>query len=80
MIMAAQQLSDGNSTGVTLGKSASDLVSLYGATPVSQRASAVQAASLVSANSWTSVTSNQAAFNAEVAATLTALSVWKGGA
>jgi hypothetical protein len=40
----------------------------------------VQAASLVSATSWASVVSNQAAFNAEVAATLAALGLWKGAA
>jgi hypothetical protein len=49
-------------------------------TPVAQRASSVQAASVVSANSWISVTSNNAAFAAEVAATLTGLGLWKGSA
>jgi hypothetical protein len=52
----------------------------YGATPVVQRASAVQAASVVSATSYISVTSNLAAFCAEVAATMTALGIWKGTA
>ena len=73
-----RQLSDGDDTGTTMGQSASDLVSLYGGSPVSQRASSIQAASVVSANSFISVTSNLAAFCAEVAATLTGLSVWKG--
>lgn len=75
-----KQLSDGNPDGVSLGQSTADLISLYGVTPVSQRASSIQAASVVSANSFISVTSNQAAFAAEVAATLTALGVWKGTA
>jgi len=75
-----KQLSDLNPDGTSLGQSASDLVSLYGKTPSSQRAAAVQAASVVSANSYISVTSNLAAFAAEVAATLTALGAWKGSA
>ena len=33
-----KQLSDGNPDGTSLGQSASDLVSLYGATPVDQGA------------------------------------------
>lgn len=52
----------------------------YGKTPIAQRAAAIQAASVVSATSYISVTSNLAAFCAEVAATLTALGVWKGTA
>lgn len=74
------QLSKGAPDGTTLGQSATDKISFYGATPVVQRASAVQAASVVSATSYISVTSNIAAFAAEVAATLTALGVWKGTA
>lgn len=76
--MAVRQISDGGGDGLTIGQSTSDLVSLYGVTPVSQRAAATQAASVVSANSYISVTSNLAAFCAEVAATLTALGAWKG--
>ncbi len=65
-----------------IGKSASagGKVGFYGKTPVTQRAAAIQAASVVSATSWASVVSNQAAFNAEVAATLTGLGLWKGAA
>lgn len=75
-----KQLSDANGDGTSLGQSATDKVSFYGATPVVQRASSIQAASVVSATSFISVTSNLAAFCAEVAATLTGLSVWKGTA
>jgi hypothetical protein len=32
--MAAKQLSDGNTDGVSLGQSATDLVGFYGTTPV----------------------------------------------
>jgi hypothetical protein len=73
-----KQLSDSNPDGTGLGQSASDLITFYGGTPVSQRASSIQAASVVSANSFISVTSNLAAFCAEVAACLTGLKLWKG--
>ncbi len=63
-----------------VGLSANDTIGFYGFTPISQRATAVQAASLVSVNSWISVTSNVGAFASEVAQTLTALGLWKGGA
>ncbi len=75
-----QVISDGNSAGVQIGQSTADLVSMYGATPVSQRAGAVQASSLMSAGSYVSVTSNLAAILAEIGATLTAIGVWKGAA
>lgn len=78
--MAVRHFSDKNPDGNSFGQSTSDLVSLYGVTPISQRASSIQAASLVSANSWVSVTSNQAAFNLEVTQALTALGIWKGAA
>ena len=52
----------------------------YGTTPVTQRAAAVQAASVVSASSYISVPANLAAWAAEVNATLTGLGLWKGGA
>ena len=63
-----------------VGLAATDTISFYGATPVAQRALATQAASVVSATSFISVTSNLAAFCAEVAATLTGLGLWKGSA
>lgn len=78
--MTIKYLSDKGPDGTSLGQSTADLIALYGGTPVSQRASSVQAASVVSAQSWISVTSNLAAFAAEVAATLTALGAWKGTA
>ena len=78
--MTVKVLSDGNVDGVKLGQSTSDLIHLYGGTPVSQRAAAIQAASVVSASTYISVTTNFAAFCAEVAATLTAIGAWKGSA
>ncbi len=78
--MAVKYISDKHADGVSLGQSTSDLIALYGGTPVSQRAAAIQAASVVSASTYISVTTNFAAFCAEVAATLTALGAWKGSA
>jgi hypothetical protein len=78
--MAVQTLHDGNDAGVELASATTDLISLYGGTPVSQRAAAIQAASVVSASTYISVTTNFAAFCAEVAATLTAIGAWKGAA
>lgn len=75
-----KQLTDGDDTGFTFGQSTTELVSLYGVTPVSQRAGAVQALSLMSAGSYVSVTSNLAAILAEISSTLLALGIWKGAA
>jgi len=65
-----------------IGKSASagGKVGFYGKTPVTQRAAAVQAASIVSVSSYITVGSNLAAWAAEVNATLTGLGLWKGAA
>ncbi len=78
--MAVKQLSDGGPDGTKLGQSAADLVSLYGVTPVVQRAGAVQATSQLSASSYVSIASNTTAIVMEIAATLIALGVWKGSA
>lgn len=61
-----------------VGLSATDTIGFYGAAPSAQRTASVQAASLVSQTTFISITSNLAAFAAEVAATLTALGLWKG--
>jgi hypothetical protein len=78
--MSVTELSDNTADGTRLGQSATAKISFYGTTPVVQRALAGQAASVVSATSYISVTSNLAAFCAEVAATLTGLGLWKGSA
>lgn len=65
---------------VALGDAATDTIGLYGATKVSQRASAVQASSNISASTFATVGSNLAAFLAEVANTLQGLGAWKGAA
>ncbi len=75
-----QQLSDNNSQGTALGQSATDLISFYGATPVAQRAAAIQANSVVSVSSNISIAASLTAWIVEVTATLNALGLWKGGA
>lgn len=75
-----QRLDYGQPDGTNIGGRATDRIGFYGATPVAQRAAAIQAASLVSAASYISVSTNLSVFAAEVAATLTALGLWKGAA
>lgn len=78
--MTINQLSDGNPDGTTAGQSATDKISFYGATPVVQRAAAVQATSLLSASSYVTVGSNTSAILLEIANTLIGLGLWKGSA
>lgn len=75
-----QQLHDGNSDGAQLGVNVSDKVALFGTTPISQRAAAAQATSLVGTASSTDVTTDLKAALIEVMNTLTNLGAWKGGA
>jgi hypothetical protein len=75
--MAAQQLSRGSADGVSLGQSATDLVGLYGVTPVVQRTSTVLATSLLSASSYVTVGSNTAAILLELSNALIALGAYK---
>ena len=72
-----RQLSDDNSQGTSLGQSATDLISLYGATPLAQRATITQnAASVVSVSSNITIAASLTAWIVEVTATLQALGVW----
>jgi hypothetical protein len=80
MTAPARQLSDANPGGSGLGQSATDLISFYGATPIAQRASAVQATSNVSLTTFMTINTNVAAFCLEVANTLIGLGLWKGSA
>lgn len=66
--------------GIDVGKSSSKKVGFYGATPVSQRANAFQAASLVSVSSNITVAASLTAWIVEVTATLNGLGIWKGSA
>lgn len=78
--MPIKQLSDGSPDGTSIGQSPADKVSLYGVAPVTQRANAVQATSLLSASSYVTVGSNMAAIFTEIANTFTGLGIWKGSA
>lgn len=71
-------LSDSNPDGTSLGQSTSDLIALYGGTPVSQRAAAAQATSLIGTATTTHLTTDHKAFMIEVGNTLTAIGAWKG--
>lgn len=73
--MAVVQLSDGNDDGCSLGQSASDKVSLYGVTPVVQRATATThtTTNVVTSASYGTL---QVAQLQEVMNTLAALGLW----
>jgi hypothetical protein len=75
---AGKQLSDGNPSGTSLGQSATDLVSFYGATPVAQRAASIQGASVVSVSSNITIAASLTAWIVEVTNTLNGLGIWKG--
>lgn len=75
-----KQLSDKNPDGTSLGQSTTDLVSLYGVTPIVQRSGAAQATSLVETASSADVTSNLKAAIIEIMNALQAVGIWKGSA
>jgi hypothetical protein len=75
--MAVCYLGDNGPDGQSVGLSATELVSLYGVTPVAQRTSTVLASSLLSASSYVSVASNTAAILLELSAALVALGAFK---
>ena len=75
--MAKKILSDGGPDGVVVGQSATDLVHLYGGTPIAQRTSTVLATSLLSASSYVTVGSNTAAILLELSNALIALGAYK---
>ena len=81
--MANEYLGTGNDDGTVLGHDSTSATKLgfFGlATPVSRRAGAAQATSLVGTASSTDVTSNLKAFCVEVGNTLAAYGLWKGDA
>lgn len=79
--MAARQLSDGGTTGQVFGQSSTDLIGFYGvATPVVQRANAIQATSVISAYTATTASALIGALLIEIANTLNGLGIWKGSA
>lgn len=78
--MAVEHVSKANDDGTTFGQTITDKVSLYGVTPVVQRAGAAQATSLVGTASSTDVTSNLTGAVIEIMNTLSAIGIWKGAA
>lgn len=78
--MPVEQLDRGNPDGCTIGASGTEKISLYGVTPVTQRASSLQATSQISLTTFMTINTNVAALFLEIAQTLQALGVWKGSA
>jgi hypothetical protein len=74
-----EQVTYNSPDGAQMGISATEKIAFYGATPVVQRAAALQSGSGVSAAS-ASYGATQAAWAVEVTATLVALGLWKGAA
>jgi hypothetical protein len=68
----------GNST--QFGDAAADTCGFYGATPVSQRATSIQATSVISAYSSTTASALIGTLLVEIANTLNGLGIWKGSA
>ena len=74
-------IDSGIATGLSSFSTAtSSTVGFYGATPVVQRASSVQANSAVSVSSNITIAASLTAWIVEVTATLNALGIWKGAA
>jgi hypothetical protein len=80
MPIEIEYVGNGNSDGVALGRTISEKVGLYGVTPISQRAGAAQATSLVGTASSTAVNTDLKAAIIEIQNTLVAIGAWKGSA
>lgn len=78
--MAIQILGDGNPDGTGLVSGVTELVNIYGGTPVAQRASSLQATSQISLTTFMTINTNVAALFLEIAQTLQAIGIWKGSA
>lgn len=79
--MAAPVINAKQADGTNFGQSTADKIGFYGlATPISQRAGAAQATSLVGTASSTDVTSDLKGAVIEIMNTLVALNLWKGAA
>jgi undecaprenyl pyrophosphate phosphatase UppP len=72
----------GLSSPVGVGAAAASTVGFYGATPVAQRASSLQATSNISGISTGAVSTNSILLNTvvEIMNTLNGLGIWKGAA
>jgi hypothetical protein len=80
MATTYERVDYGSSDGSQWGGGATEKLGMYGATPVVQRASAFQAASVVSVSSNITVAASLTAWIVEVTATLVGLGIWKGSA
>jgi hypothetical protein len=79
--MASPVVNPKTPDGCNFGQSTADKIGFYGlATPISQRAGAAQATSLVATASSTDVTTDLKAAIIEIMNTLVALNLWKGAA
>jgi len=76
--MTIRQISTGDPDGTSFSQGITDKVSFYGVTPVAQRTAAIQALSYISVSSNATIGSADAAWKAEVTATLIGLGFWKG--
>lgn len=75
-----ERLDYGSSDGCQIGGAATDKVGFYGTVPATQRASSLQAASVVSVSSNITIAASLTAWIVEVTNTLTGLGLWKGAA
>lgn len=76
--MAADiQLTRNPSGGTNFGQSATDLIALYGKTPIAQRTSTQLATSLISASTYVTVGANTTAIILEIVNALVAFGVMK---
>lgn len=73
-------IGDNGPDGTVIAKAATNLVGFYGATPVAQRASSIQATSVISAYTATTASALIGALLVEIANTLNGLGIWKGAA
>jgi hypothetical protein len=74
-------IDSGVATGLSTFSTASgSSAGFYGATPITQRAAAIQANSVVSVSSNITIAASLTAWIVEVTATLNALGLWKGAA
>lgn len=79
--MAVEYLGTGNDDGVNLGRASTDKIGFFGlATPVSMRAGAAQATSLVGTASSADVTTDLKAAIIELMNTNAYYNMWKGAA
>lgn len=75
-----ERLDYGSPDGSQWGGATSDKLGFYGLTPISQRAGAAQATSLVATASSADVTTEVKAAIIEIMTTLATIGVWKGSA